>query len=565
LDLNIFPPHSNPAHPVCDLDADTSPCGIFTINYSTGYKGKFRNLVDRLLNWVIQKLKFENIRIYGGFTDLIYYDLNNPEHPLKRWRLLLPSLPELNKQQWRSFFSPIFCDDRWVVAEQSIHQIAMSRDYIVFADIAFKIEFTQIFYPFLFGWLDWLEKWLATPGNLMQPVLGRFQRGIGDLIDETSERFFATRLGAWIYSVFLQLIQPSPVTDFYIIARRDIATAEKEIMVKQVKIPRETSHFAIDYDNPDGKIILYIGHNNGSDPTEWINRYDLPVVGKEKLFRGRNMAGMIVGAADLGSFGRYIIDGRTGTLLDSRVISDARHTWNPTVYTHLGEQSNDVSQIATLKDMYWITWGFSWELVPDRIYQAYKMRSFRAMPVEELHYQANKPITLLRVDTEKMEIADYFEFPSGFFACSPQFIPIVSDSGSPDSGSNSSPQGYIVCVVLSDDPHDPTQIRDEFWVFHADNLREKPIYRICASKASTAAKSLNIGLTIHSVWLPTLKSIPAEERHTRRDIAFCRDYGNLLNHRNARIRHLFLKVIYPNFKAQTLEQNFDHVMRSRSK
>jgi hypothetical protein len=36
-----------------------------------------------------------------------------------------------------------------VIVEQSLHQIAITERFIILADIAFKMEFSQIFSPFL--------------------------------------------------------------------------------------------------------------------------------------------------------------------------------------------------------------------------------------------------------------------------------------------------------------------------------------------------------------------------------------------------------------------------------
>jgi hypothetical protein len=80
----------------------------------------------------------------------------------------------------------------------------------------------------------------------------------------------------------MQLVPPENVTSFYIIDRRQwesilggsTDTPCRDLPVKKITIPREVSHFAVDYANPDGKITMYIGHNNGSDVTEWVQKYD---------------------------------------------------------------------------------------------------------------------------------------------------------------------------------------------------------------------------------------------------------------------------------------------------
>jgi hypothetical protein len=404
-----FDVYINSAHPATDLtkiDGITaSELGFFTTNYSTGYNGLYRRPVNWIFDQINKLLKGEaNAKEqFGRFTDLIYYrffgngsesdckgesyddETDKPKEPrLKRWRLVFADGPQ---------------KDQPIIVEQSLHQIAITERFIIFADIAFKMEFSQIFSPFFVGFLK----------------LNIFKK--------------YWSLGAWIRAKFLRDILPLPKGILYIVDRKylkeyDFCTASepaKPLPAKQIILPYEISHFAADYSNTEGKITLHVGHPNGWDVTEWITRYDRSVPGKPCL--RSDLEGMQVGTTDLGALAKYVIDGSSGEIETIQVLRDAEATWSPSIYTHSELCRDDIdNQEAQVKNIYWITWGFSWELVPQQLYDVYKSRGYRAIPIENLPEQ-DKPLTLLRLDTQTMTIIDSFQFPSGYFASSPQFIP----------------------------------------------------------------------------------------------------------------------------------------------
>jgi hypothetical protein len=101
-------------------------------------------------------------------------------------------------------------------------------------------------------------------------------------------------------------------------------------------------------------------------------------------------------------------------------------TWSLPLYTNRELCCEDTKEPETeFKNIYWIAWGFTWELIPQRIYEAYKSRECRVIPIEDLPDE-NQPLTLLRLDTQNMTIADSFQFPYGYFVSSIQFILALS-------------------------------------------------------------------------------------------------------------------------------------------
>ena len=346
----------------------------------------------------------------------------------------------------------ILPDGQTVSPDQTIHQMDITEDYIIFMDIAFKVELSQVFSAF---WLELIDKSKNILTKTFKIINTLSLSAFSKYKDVVEDIFI--KIAKWIYSNLLRFIPPQPYTNLYIVNRKSLSTKNKnQIEVKQVTIPLEVSHFTVDYSNPDNKIILYVGHNNGSDVTEWVRKYDLPA--RENKLRPE-LIGMIVGTTDLGHLARYVIDVESGAVNNQRIISDPRFTWSLSVYTHRELCNQSINETAdTVKNIYWMSWGFSWETIPERIYKVYQNGKFRHIHHTQLP-EDYKPTQLLRLDTEKMEIVDSFEFPYGHFACTPQFIP--SSLPCPED-KDPSIHGYIVCVVLADNPDNPNQQRKVF-------------------------------------------------------------------------------------------------------
>ncbi|WP_373543892.1 carotenoid oxygenase family protein [Chamaesiphon sp.] len=526
----VFQPYSNPAHPVCDhLQSDSSAGEFITANYSAGLS--LLSAIDRLRRWYKGRLGRDGVILkhpWGAFTSLVRYRFDSKS--FEKWRLVLPS-------------------GEPVIIQQAIHQMALTEDYIIVGDIAFKIELSQIFAPFLFGRI----------------------------------RKYSVQIGYWLSLVFLQLVQPIPYASLYLVKRKDLDRpippgTQPTLTAVKIILPREVSHFVTDYRNPDGKITLMSAHNGGWDVTEWIGEYDesvnldcekTPAITKGiELLTGvnnlspvpppkclrRDLRGFQPSPVDLNSVARYTIDANTGAVLEAHFLSDSgdnpckRNTWSISVNTH--RNLNRDSELETgekITSLYWMGWGFTWETIPKRIYRAYRDRDNRVISIEGLP-KSDLPVTLLRLDSERMEIADSFEFPLGYLARSPQFFP-SKDPCPP--GKDPATHGYIVSVIMSDaEPENPqTVAKDEIWIFHADDFKGKPIYRL-------SHPAINLGLTIHSTWIPTIEfgKYPAAERQTIRKATLDRDFNPIVQ---AKIfphtKDLFREIVYPHYINQTSE------------
>jgi hypothetical protein len=541
----MFEPYSTNAHPVYDHSLPPEHPDInnfYAVNYSQGLT--LLNVFSRLRKWLLSSLGRQGRVLtfpFGGFTDIVRY---HPEKPLARWRLYLPG-------------------NEPVIVEQAAHQMALTEDYILVGDIAFELETAQIFAPFWFGNIRARIRQFRKNHQFFSKLITVPFR-LGNWLSSIFFKIVLPLSHADIYLVRradLQKDQPG-LSD-----RPGFFKLPAPLMAIKITLPREVAHFVVDYQNPDGIITLNATHNVGWDVTEWIGEFDQSIHEKslrqkldrwvnhrlfqtidlfKPLFQGKStpstnriynfidryqnllitedlpdrrknlnkqdLIGMSASPVDLNILARYHIDGQTGAILKSTFLSEpgtkeaegGRNTWSPSVNTSRNLQRDQATETdSTIKNLYWMSWGHSWEMVPKRIYLAYKNRNVRTIPIEAMDaIDTDKPMTLLRLDTEQMSIVDSFEFPIGYFVRAPQFIP--SSDPCPD-GLDPSIHGYLCCAVLADDHQNFA--RDEFWIFHADDLKNKPIYRL-------SHPDVNLGLMIHSTWLPPEHMKAAKEKYS---------------------------------------------------
>jgi carotenoid cleavage dioxygenase-like enzyme len=531
----IFDGMQSPAHPVCDVHKTSSAQDeFFTTNYSTGYNGGFAWIVNlffhllfwlnKILNVLLGRQKASCKGYQVSYTHLLRYRFRQgvSSAKLERWRLVRRD----NKKP--------------VAVQQTMHQMGITENYIILADIAFKMEFSQIFSPFILGWIH-DDFWMSP---ILKPL--RYQ------------------VGSFLNAIFLRLIKPKPFTQFYIVDRKDLDTTpggslEKDdvpdLLVTPVTLPKEVSHYAVDYQNPDGQILMQVAHNNNWDATEWITEFETSNPNKPLRI---DLKGVNAGTMDLGSLAKYTINAQTGAVkkVGDSVVDQDKNTWSPSVYTHRELRRDRATEPSTtVNNIFWMSWGFSWEIIPGRVYEAYKNSKNRTLPVEALP-TADKPMSLVRLDTTQMVIADYFEFPFGYFARSPQFIP--SSEPCP-AGKDASIHGYIVCLVLGDTSDGKP--KDEYWVFHADDFKGKPVYRLSHAE-------LELGLTIHSTWIPDLQrgKYPEAERQKIREESVKRDYEELLDRAwlsKKKKKELFDMVVYEGYIRQVAERDLKEFYQQR--
>lgn len=453
--------------------------------------------LNALGQWVIDSVQ----RLFAqllGVEDFVYLIRWDGAADLERWRLVLP-------------------DGRPVRIEQTMHQIAVSRDYVVMMDTCLKFGLEQILN-------NPLPDSLPTE-RLLRSLLTRPQ---------------------------------SPTTKLYVVHRNQLkagqhpARKEAEVTVTayQLEIPLETAHFLADYDNSNSRLTLHMAHECATDVSEWVRRYDQSAYDPNQPLNPM-LEGMIsVGAMDVGRLGRYVIDLSqvTPQLVESKVVHDARHLWGMGLYANR-ETQPDGQPVQQIRHVFWQSFGFWPELLSEFILERYRDYPYRMIPVAQVmatpEAMTDRPSSLVRVDTATMKIADVYEFPlrsqlqnslssnstssnrtwNTHIVSSPQFIPRTAPNPERD------PQldGYILCTVVS-------QTAKELWLFDAAALHQGPVCRL-------SHPNLDFGYTIHTAWLPQI-----QPRVAKYCISARADYEPMLKCQPAEIRELFEQQIYPFFE-----------------
>jgi carotenoid cleavage dioxygenase-like enzyme len=315
-----------------------------------------------------------------------------------------------------------------------------------------------------------------------------------------------------------------PETILYIIKRSDLKGDGKEdgksVVARKITIAREAAHITADYLNPDGKITIYLAHLSATDLSEWLRESDLQANNQQKV--RQDLLGLFGCGTDIGWLGKHIIDAKEATLLDESVwVKDDEYTWSTLFYTHRGTMTSD-----HFEHLYWMSLGFHPELVTNRLIDLYRDYPYRTVPVDQLPTTERNP-ALFRTNTTNLQIEDGYKFPAGRIPTSPQFVPRKNSLADTD--------GYLICLVISDDTSTKGSSGDEFWVFDAANLAQGPLCRLAHS-------SLRLPFTLHTTWMETLEPRTSSYRISARE-----EYQDKVAKLSPELQQMFEKNIYPHF------------------
>jgi len=470
-----FPVYLSPAHPAWDRRTGE----LFTINYGRGVQNFAATIplvhllmklppriarafervasivgLDAAYRWLhrrvergttridraLERILDEHLRVVPDtFTDLVRWDGTGR---LSRWRLVLP-------------------DEREVAITQSVHQIALTRNYVVVLHTAFKIGFAAAF---------------------------------DDLVPHTD---LVERLA------HAALTRPQlPTTTFYLVPRADLEDPDPprgddgvaRVVCRRVDIPVEADHFLADYDDAGDRITLHVAHAPATDLAEWIRPYDESAW---DAYIDPALHGMLaVGAMDVGRFGRYVVRGKTGHVEEARTCLDQRRTWGISLYAGHGINTEDPLP-ERIEHAYWCTVGFYPELLTDFVFELYRDYPHRVVPVESILAMrtTGRPSTILRVDSASVRIGDAYELPMGSIVGSMQLVP--------RPGSHGPTAGYLIGTVFTDQ-------RTELWILDAADLARGPICKL-------ASDQFEVGFSLHTAWLPAIERPAPSYRVTAED------------------------------------------------
>ncbi|MGB7415066.1 MAG: carotenoid oxygenase family protein [Thermosynechococcaceae cyanobacterium] len=488
-------------------------------------------LVSRLFKIVLRVLGFVDKVLQHfarhDFVNVMRWDISS-SHLSETWQVRLPN-------------------GRPLKIDETLHQIGLTKDYLVLADTSFKLALEHF--------LPYQKSQISEDAKVL----------FADLFD------------------YPQL----DITKLYFVRRADLKSSPPQrqgipkwlrwltdtkrptVTAQSVELPFEMAHYLVDYDNPDGKVTLHATHNCATDPAEYIRIFDRSVFddrdGKGDYDEAaitanvQRLAGTVVGPMDVSRLAGYVINPETGTVEASDYAYSLDYNWSTALYAY-----RDDYPTGQFKDIYWSSWGCWHDTLTKRNFEAYKdykkgAENGRIVPQEEvlritregrpsslchLHIgrnsadEADKPIQLT------LNEENCYSFPAGYLGTSPQFVPRKG------SAANDSTEGYIISVVLYSDtlsskseppPEHPSWSQNsELWIFDAKDLKSGPLYRLSHGL-------LNFGFTLHTTWLQDIASAPVSHDYDIR-----KDHDPLIQEQpeevRAQIQALFEAEVYPRFE-----------------
>lgn len=441
----------------------------------------------RIFAWFINFLS--NLFPFSRMVDSVYLVRWDGKNEPKRW--------ELRDENGDS-----------IQINQCMHQVAVTRDYILLIDASFKFSIDlMITNPF--------------PHNA---TIDQLMRG---LLTEPME----------------------PFTRLYIVKRSDLINSAKRISVKTLSppLPLECVHFSADYANPEGKIVLYTAHNSAACVAEWLRPYDINKLTGQPI--DKEMVGMFaLGDMDIGRIGKFIIDAEKGSIKEDFILSSKGNpdnpedigpqTWGMGLYTHYGLLPLK-ENVETINNIFFVSYGLDNRMLSDFIYDLYEDYPNREVSTDEMLLRTKQgiPYTLERLDTKQMKLVDYFQMPMHCSLYSVQFMPRKEVGPTEDP----SLAGYIFCTMLVQKmiSEGETTYLNEIWIFDASNLKKGPVCKL-------SNPELDYGFTLHSAWAP--EAAPNDLSY---NINIIDDYNQMIKQKwfeRGKVQRFFNQYVYPHYQ-----------------
>jgi hypothetical protein len=416
--------------------------------------------------------------LFAGYNNshVIYTDHEKGEVFLVNYRLK-PNNKEhpvklIRWDGYHDFESWVVVDTNGVEIEikQSIHELVFTRDYILLADTAF-VAGTEMFTP-------WMTAKL-----------------------------------------------PHEKTIVHIIDRRDLKPGKQTVIAKQVVVDNPCIHLIPEYENPNDQITVYMLHTPATNTAEILRSYDRDLNGN--LFPKHLIGYGTLPVLDLSSIGKHLIDVTRSEVAKSEYISKMPYCWGPYLYTYMGRQIKPYHG----QDLFIMFKGFSRDILPKRIFNAYKNVETRRVPLEEmvggegLHHNNS----ICRITTEKFAIADAYVFPDRVLLYTIATLDSKDQEGT----------GYVITGVVTDRAAGEQSSGHEYWIFNASDLAKGPICKL-------GHHSLNNSTLFHAVYIPKAVAKQLDQREVSYGIPIRGDYPKAeLEKWDTNVLECFEEVIWP--------------------
>ncbi len=368
-------------------------------------------------------------------------------------------------------------DGKEIEIKQSIHELIFTRDYILLADTAF-VAGTEMLTP-----------WVSAP-------------------------------------------LPSDKTVVYIIDRRELKSDSKTVTARRIEVDEACIHLIAEYDNPNDKITVYMLHTPATNTAELLRDNDRDLDGN---FFPEYLSGYgTLPVLDLSSVGKHLLDVKQEKVETSQYIAEMPYTWGPYLYAYMGRQIEPYKG----QDLFVMFKGFSKDILPERIFNAYKDVESRRVPLDEMVGEEglSHNNSICRISTEEFAIADSYIFPDRVLLYTIACI---------DSSETDKP-GYVIAGVVTDEAAGDESSGHEYWFFSADNLSEGPICKL-------GHASLNNTTLFHTVYIPAEKAQAWKKTEKPYHIPLREDYPKEeLEKWHDEVSSAFDEVIWPYFDKDDL-------------
>ncbi|WP_154657110.1 carotenoid oxygenase family protein [Hugenholtzia roseola] len=401
---------------------------------------------------------------------------------------------------------------------QCMHQTSLSQDYIILIDAAFKLS---------------LDVLMNNPFPNNEKI-----------------------------NAFLRQLTTKPQmanTPLYLIKRSDLVAENQTVVAKKITLEPEFIHFTANYNNDQNLITLYTASNAAACLAEWVRYYDK--LFPESPIEAGTEGILCVGSMDVGRVGKIVIDGETATIKSQTLIHKTgnlealeateppfegeeppqdlgAHTWLAGFYT-FRDFISPHKTVEEIKNIYWQFGALEQRRLTHFIYQLYKDYPNRIVEAEKVKAYSEKgiPLQIARLNTERMEIEDYYQFPPNYTLGAIQFVPRKRES--PDPENDPSTDGYLFTTMINgiEEEGEGLNYLREVWLFDARNLKKGAICIL-------SHPEFNFGFTLHPLWVADIKS-SAEKGDLKTE------YEEIIQTLETDIKQdvqtLFEEEIYPNF------------------
>jgi hypothetical protein len=416
--------------------------------------------------------------LFAGYNNshVLYTDHEKGEVFLVNYRLKRPGgehpVKLIRWDGYHDFEAWIVVDTNGVEIEikQSIHELVFTRDYILLADTAF-VAGTEMFTP-------WKSAKL-----------------------------------------------PHDKTVVHIIDRRDLILGKKTVISKQVVVDNPCIHLIPEYENPNDQITVYMLHTPATNTAEILRSYDRDLNGN--LFPKHLIGYGTLPVLDLSSIGKHLINVTRSEVAKSEYISEMPYCWGPYLYTYMGRQTKPYNG----QDLFIMFKGFSRDVLPQRIFNAYKNVDARQVPLEDMvngeGFHHNNSIC--RITTKDFAIADAYVFPDRVLLYT---IATLDSKDQEDAG-------YVIAGIVTDQAAGEPSSGHEYWLFNASDLAKGPICKL-------SHESLNNSTLFHAVYIPKTVAKNLAQKEVLYQIPIREDYPKKeLEKWDSSVFECFEDVIWP--------------------